>query len=320
MKHKYFAVLLISIFLFVNKVSAADMDLVYLYAGETSGSYQVYKKIGETASQFINIKVKGTDEQGFCLDYGATLSGNPGHENNTSIADYLSSNGVNSEAAEDLSKKINEYLHFGLGYNGQDDYKYHLATQKLIWDELYEEGYRQDQYNPSIIFYPRSFADQIIDISDEMGTIKNNISEYYKKPSFCNSNTIELKNGETKEFTDESNVLANYEVTCSSNINCEKNGNKLTITALNSDTSNTITISKSGTGSAATLYTKSGEQAVITGTGEVGPVNCTINLNTVSGKSEIHENPETGAFNMFIIWIIGFGSIVFALWTFRKTF
>ena len=223
-------------------------------------------------------------------------------------------------SATNVAKKINEYIYFGYGYNGQTGYKYRLATQKLIWDELYSNGYNTSHNSTEVSFYPASYSSQIIDITTEMNQIKANISNFKKKPSFCSSSSkLDLKIGEQTTFTDTNGVLSSYnKIECTGGIECTRDGDKLTVKSVSEGTDNKITFTKNGAGEGGVLYTKTNFQGVITNQGQVGPVTCTFGIDT--HKENIPENPKTGTIAIIFAWITGLVAIGFGAWYFKKSF
>ncbi len=314
------ALISISLIIGANNVNAATMDRHFLYVNdEENGNNQIYKSINGEESQYINIKIRETGAKAFCVDVGANLSGEAGHGTNESLTNYLASSLGENKAAQ-LSKKINEYLYFGYGYNNKTSYKYDLATQKLIWDEMYDAGYRTGSYSKDMFFYQISGKNPV-DISAEMKEIKDNIANYYKTPSFCSSNNkIEINVGETATYTDNNGVLNMFKVSCSGGISCEIAGNNLKVTAQNDSEDNKVEFSKTGGGTTTILYTKSGEQGVVAASGSVEPVKCTFGIDTKVEEVEVHTNPTTGTIAIIIAWIAGLSAFGVSFWYFKKTY
>ena len=82
--------------------------------------------IGETQATAVN---------GYCIDVGATLGDKTYINQLDGLEDYLSYV-IDSSKVKNVTNKINQYIQFGYGYNGQNSDKYIVATQKLIWDGL----------------------------------------------------------------------------------------------------------------------------------------------------------------------------------------
>ena len=324
---KFMFAIIIGFVAIENVHAEVVLNLFNLYAqaeGESpNGNYKVMRTLsGQDDAEIMDIVIRGTEEHAFCVDLGVTLNAidqnNHGYNNTTTLANYLAAGGLSSQKATEVAKKINEYLYFGWGYNGQSGYKYHLAVQKLIWDELYNAGYNTRHDSSTVSFYQK--GDGVgIDVTTEMNKVKSNINNYYKTPSFCSSSSkLDLKINESTTYTDSNNVLSGYEVNCTGGIKCEKNGNNLKVTATSEGKNNKITFTKNGAGTGGVLYTKTNFQGVITNHGKVEPVTCTFGIDT--HKEIIPENPKTGTIAIVFAWITGLVAIGFSVFYFKKTF
>lgn len=241
---------------------------------------KVYKFINGNRTEMMDIKISDDEVyKGFCIDVGASLnSTSPFPVYSGGLAAYINKGINNTEKSKEVAKKINEYVHFGYGYNNQTDFKYYLATQKLIWDELYNAGYRTGHYSTDTYFWS---AAGTIDVSSEINTIKAHINNHYKKPSFCSDELeLELAVGETITYEDTQKVLSNYKVNCSEGITCNIEGNNLTITANKSAEKHTIKFTKEAQGKNANVYTDGSQQAVVTNQGKVEGLSCEFGLST----------------------------------------
>ena len=278
-------IMLLTIFSFNLKASAAEIHANHF---ELDGN-EVYKSGTNGNLWKISIEgVNGSDYWAYCIDYGAIIE--KGSAESISLQEYFE-NGLSSSNAATLAKKINEYIYFGYyGQDGSQSEKYYMATQRLIWQAIYESGFYSSSYykgrNIDITGIDnlnfQYSGGTAIDVSQEMTAIKKKISTYYQTPSFCSSDSkLEIAVGETATYTDNNGVLSNYKVTCGTGLTCETSGNKLKVTAVNEGADQTITLSKSGAGTGTTVYRISSEyQAAVPTIGKVEPVSCNFGVDT----------------------------------------
>lgn len=234
----------------------------------------------------------------YCLDVGAPLGDKaPISKLDLSLEEYLSAAINDSSKSKNIANKINQYMQFGYNYNNQNSDKYFLATQKLIWDELYNAGYRQDYYDDEIYF---TAGEEKYDISTEEEIIKNNITNYYKTPSMCSNTTkLEIAVGETAKYEDTNKVLSNYTVTCDEGLICQIDNNILKITANTETTAKKIRFHKKGlSGTNNIIYKRDGEQAVLVNAKPLDEISCEFGVDT-------YTNVQTSDSRIAAIIILG---------------
>ena len=258
------------------------------------------------------------DEQkiGFCIEFGVDFTIN-GEADIYKIKDYFAK-GIGEEAAEELSKKLIEYTRFGYGSEGKKTEKYYLATQQLIWEAISDTGFYASDYYYNLsggkvdklrIKNYRWAIDNgktVIDLKEEINAIKTSINNYYKSPSFCSSQEkIEIEVGETAEYTDNNGVLSKFEIKCDSGIECQVDGNKLKVTAINEAGTNRITFTKKDTNKTENYIYKHGNgQAVIAESGILEPVSCEFGIDSF-------KNEKTADIKIIYVITIGlFGGIM----------
>lgn len=256
---------------YVTNIKDSDGNIV---SRVFTGGLETQDKIaiGETEATAVN---------GYCIDVGATLDDKTYINQLEDLEDYLSYI-LDSSKVKSVANKINQYVQFGYGYNGQNTDKYIVATQKLIWDELYNAGYRQSYYNTDVTFKAHNTG-KTYDISSEEKTIQNNINNYYKKPSMCSSTTkLEIAVGETITYEDTNKVLSNYKVTCDNGLTCVIDGNTLKVTATAEGSEHNIKFSKDGlSGNGTIIYRKQNDhQAVLVNAEPIEGVSCQFGLDT----------------------------------------
>lgn len=305
--------LIVTTIVYLPNVSAAatilDRELISIDGKQVTKLY-TNSVTGENKNTgtagYIKLKVDGATKTGFCVDFGVAID--PGTATVSGIEEYFAK-GISEEKSKELVKKLTEYLKFGYGNGDKTSKKYYLATQKLIWEAISDTGYYNTSYYDGINgsslgkLKLKNFRWTIdgktgIDLSNEIKNIETAIENYYKKPSFCSSQEkLEIEVGETAEYTDSNGVLSNFEVNCDNGIECQVEGNKLKVKAINEAGSNSITFSKIDT-TQTDSYVYKGGQGIIVESGSLEPVSCEFGIDTF-------KNEKTA--DMKIIYIITIG-------------
>ena len=292
-----------------NVYGAAKPSLTYVYYNDQKdGNYRIRKVIGSNSTfmDFITMK-DTTDKVGYCVDVVKNLNKDISYTETQDLASYLNATLNNSTKAKNLAAKISQYAYYGYTTSGtRNTNNYYAATQKLIWEELYKNGY--GSYNKDA--YLRADSANIeVDVSKETNEILNAVANHLRKPSFCSSkDKLEIGVGETATFTDNNKTLSYYKVSCTSDLKCEPSGNNLKVTVLKKDGDKKITFTKDAKGTPALVYKHANSQGVLVG-GKVEPVSCSFGVDTF-------ENIQTAGPKMLAIVSIGllFGFIAFMVY------
>lgn len=302
---------LILLTLIVSFASTINVNAAYIHGDHTLWAKGDIKKTHDGVSDATYLYKLWIDNgtPAFCVDYGAKIVAKEAAE--TTMTTYFS-NGISKEKAENLSNKINQYLYFGYGSNGRDSEEYYFATQKLIWEAISQSGfYNSSYYTSQVRAYNFSTVEfeyvdyDKIDVSSEISKINNDIQNYSITPSQCsNTTTLEIAVGETITYTDSNEVLSNYKVTCGDGLSCETSGNDLKVTALKTDGNNTITFTKSGSGTNAKLYKDGNTQGVVVG-GSVPEISCTFGI-------DAYQNVQTADIKILLVVFIGLACCITA--------
>ena len=299
---------ILAMFLLTNKNVLAVTN-TYISEMKDSNGQKIYRNFNGKQERQLSIEIgehSSNTTTAYCIDVGLDLGDRaPISELDDNLTEYLTKVLNDSKKAKDVSNKINQYIRFGYKYNNQNTDKYLVATQKLIWDELYKAGYRKEYYSNNVNF---TAGNNTYDISTEENTIKNNINNYYKTPSMCSDNTnLEIEVGETKTYEDAANVLSNYKVNCDDGLTCEIKGNKLIITANKENSNHQIKFTKEGiAGQNNVIYQRSGEQAVIINAESIEGVTCQFGIDSYKKTEEnITENAPTAGSKSIITIMIG---------------
>ena len=307
--------LIITFFIFTTNVSAAakitGREKVLINGNEV---YKVYDNPHENlqgyvrdAGAIIHVEIDGKTYVGYCVEFG--INSAEGDLDSTVNLYEFFRNALSEEETQNLIKKISLYIKYGYGSEGKTDSKYYLVTQQLIWETINATGFYSSEFYQersgrtinaqNIGWTQNKETKEKIDLSTEYAQVKNDIVKYYTTPSFCSSqNKLEIEVGETIEYTDSNNVLSLYDVTCDSGITCEKNNNKLTVTAKDQTGSQSITFTKPKSGTDGVIYRPSGKQGVIVEAGSLEPVTCQFGIDTF-------KNVQTSETKTVYIVIIG---------------
>lgn len=137
-----------------------------------------------------------------------------------STSDYIIYDFSRSGYSEEEKNKMELISYYGYKYDNHNDLKYYIATQDLIWRLSPDEEIKWTEGG--------EFGKEI-DISKEKNEILDLINKHNVLPYFNNS-INEVKVNEKKEFIDSNNVLNNYDIEYSSDLEVIKENNKLIIT------------------------------------------------------------------------------------------
>lgn len=294
-----------------TKVYCAEVSMEYVYkipAGGTteSGNYRILKSTRDSEQNYkkmpkIIIKDGNNNHIGYCIDVEENLkSGDSISVYSQNLEQYLSSKNVNN--ANQIAKKINEYIYFGYkttDVSAKENGEYYAATQQLIWETLSNAGYRSVEYNKVLPFRISGNESLTVDLTNEKNEILTKINNHYKTPSFCSSTEkLEIAVGETATYTDNNGVLSNYNVECSEGMKCEKNGNNLKVSIITATGEQKITFTKNGDGTGTTLYKEGNNQAVVINQGKIEPVSCSFGI-------DAYQNVQTSGRKILTIITIG---------------
>ena len=181
-------------------LTKVDIDNVWSYHYR-NGSMWSY---GQLPFRYANGKLV------YCIQPDVRISTN----------DYIIYDFNRSGYNEEAKKQMELISYYGYKYDKHNDLKYYIATQDLIWRLSNDED---------IKWTIGGEYDREIDISKEKNEILDLISKHNVLPDF-NDSINEVKVNEKKEFIDSNNVLNNYDIEYSGDIDVVKENNKLIIT------------------------------------------------------------------------------------------
>ena len=210
---KFFKMLLciciISIF-GIKGVKAYVGEHVILEKYEIENVWAYHYRNGEMLF-YINLPFRyANDKLVYCIQPDVKITTN----------DYITYDFSRSGYNEESKKQMELIAYYGYKYDGHDSLKYYIATQDLIWRLYMHDEIRWTTGG--------EFGEEI-DISKEKNEILKLINKHNVLPDF-NDSINEVKVNETKEFIDNNNVLDNYDLEYSDNIEVIKDNNKIFIT------------------------------------------------------------------------------------------
>lgn len=311
MKNKIKQIIFLFITFFISSENVFGVMNTYITEMTDSNGQKIKRHFNGKTDRQLSIGIgehSSNTDLGYCIDVGADLGDKkPISQLDISLEKYLTEAFNDSAKAKSVTNKINQYIQLGYKYNGQNSSKYFLATQKLIWDELYNAGYRKEHYGNDVYF---TAGEERYDIATEEAKIKNNVINYYKTPSMCSQNSkLEIAVGETKTYEDTYKVLSNYEVICEEGLTCEIEENTLKVTANMETKSKKIKFHKKGIeGTDNIIYKREGEQAVLVNAKPLDSVSCEFGVdsytNAKTSDSKIIAVIMIGILSATIVYII----------------
>lgn len=225
MKKKFLIPFLIIIgIICANKINVYADDSSMFYLGEwipdiffrrESPTYTINQQ-----GRFIRRKSDGMPV--YCIQSGVSIDESISYNSYTKDFDALT--GFSREQME----KVMLIAYYGYGYTGHLDDKWYAITQILIWRTLHSD---------LNIYYTDSFRGNDIEgYINEEKEILNMVENHMLEPDF--EKIQDLTIDEEIVITDINNSLDNYEMESSDNIEVTKEGNTLTIKAIEVGSSN----------------------------------------------------------------------------------
>ena len=210
---KYFKIILCICMMFIFGIKGVKADIgdhVTLTKSEIENVW-AYQYLNGDMWIYVNLPFRYiNDKLVYCIEPAVQIT----------TSDYIIYDFKRSGYNEEAKKRMELISYYGYKYDGHDDIKYYIATQDLIW-RFYSSA--------DIKWTKGGEYGEEIDISKEKNEILDLISKHNILPEF-NDSINEVKVNETKEFVDSNNVLNNYDIEYSGDIEVIKEGNKLIIT------------------------------------------------------------------------------------------
>ena len=245
-------VLTVMIAFFITPITALAASVNYEKIGDYVSTWHVASLGGLHWTDNGVYMIKADNQPAFCIEHGVLLNGGSG----------FTPSELNSAEKERLSL-ISYY-----GYQISPTMENYGITQNIIWEE----------------FGDTLLTTQLPNYANRKNEILAKVANHKIKPSFANQN-ITLNVGDSITLTDTNNVLSKYGnlLENSANLQIEKNGNILKLTATTSSKESGklqySMVPKDQVGQSF-IYKKPGEQTVATfKLSNVGEMNLAIKVN-----------------------------------------
>lgn len=206
----------------------------------------------------------------FCIEPGVDIK----------TTDYVGDGGfINSPYDYATNKEIELIGHYGFHYPGHNTMRYRMATQALIWErvggqivEFWTERYGNGDY---------------VDLSYERNEIQKLIANHYNLPSFDNE-VANLTLGKSITFTDNNNVLNEYEIFKSTGAESYIENNNLIVKATEVGKLDIILRRKHYDDATTIIFTNNDIRTQIMGYFRFSdPVIANVEINVVGGEVKI---------------------------------
>ena len=209
-----FLLVLIFSFLFVVNVHAKTyQDTINEHGMWIPNEYVTKSKNGSNKYQQMTMIVRNSDGRYlYCIEPGKSIN-----ESDVFIGydEYQTSY---ANMSNDKWNRINLLAYYGYGYAGHEDIKWYVITQFMIW-QTNNLGY-------DIYFTDSLNGNRINKYENEMMEIEQLINNHNIKPDFS-SELVGLLLGEDYIFVDNNNVLQNYDIVNTKNLELAINNNEL---------------------------------------------------------------------------------------------
>ena len=273
---KKFLLCIVLFLICIFKVYSYDLTDTFYYDIKLPNMYVTKIKDGKLKNTATFLLHRSNSDFVYCIDpFTSEIDG--------TYEGYI---GYNSQfgLSKEQVNRMNLLAYYGYGYNNHTDLKWYGITQYLIWDTLgLDDIYYTDKY----------YGDRITQYVDEIGELNNLVNNHFITPSFSNSiNTYSIK----KEYvlTDTNNVLSEYDIDYSGDLNIKKDGNNLIVSSDNSGSYTIRLVKKSKVTNDYILYSNSSSQNMFY-PGKYDDVYASFNVNFISGTIEINkQDRETG--------------------------
>ena len=281
MKYAMFGIFLFSALIGITKVNAEQYTGQAIWPSEKIPNIYIkkFREDGYIKYQQASFIRRSEDNKFvYCLQPYVDIDNNLPYYN-IERRDYAAVLNMTQEQWD----RISLYAYYGYGYdkNGYDHsaQKWYAVTQVLVW--------RTAEPKSRIVFTdtlngtenPNLFASEIA----ELEALVNN---HYKRPEF-NMNDLTLTLGQSVTFNDSNNVLHNYKVASTENVNAVINGNTITLTGTGIGEAKVNLVKNAQKYNEAPIVYYSNHSQNVFRVGYYDPIPANYNLRVVGGKIQI---------------------------------
>ncbi len=209
------------VFIILFYVSNVNAQVYYDKINEhgmwISNEFVNKSKDGKTKYQQMTLIVRKSDNRFlYCIEPGKSI------DENKLVTGYDTDLELHANLTSLQRDRIQLLAYYGYGYKNHTDIKWYVITQFMIW-QTNNLGY-------DIYFTDKLNGNRIDKYVEEMKELDNLVNSHYTIPKFKNSKLKAFVNLE-EEFIEKNNVLAEYEISSSPNVDAYKdNNNKIKLT------------------------------------------------------------------------------------------
>lgn len=297
MRKLFYAVLFLSLFVFILPVKAEETKITY---NKLQGiAYN--QKIGNDLKSNIVTFFQVQDRIAYCIEPGVAI--------NEKLYDIHTDWNVTNLSTE-LKEKIEKIGYYGYEYPGHNNSYYYIAAQELIWKAV----------RPDIEVTwttEKNLGGSVIDISKEKDEIMNLVNNHSLIPSFSEKKFVDYT-GKEIILTDENNVLDYYDISQSTNHEIIKEGNNLKI-KLNENKvlDEVITLTRKYYDKAPLLIYSRGDSQKLAALRITMDKQTSFTIGNMEEPEEVVEVPDTGINvglgSSVLMILMGLGMITFVI-------
>lgn len=181
--------------------------------------------------------------------------------------------------------RVSLLAYYGYQYNinGYDhsNNKWYAITQVLIW--------RTVEPTSKIVFTDTLNGNTLPNkFSDEIAELESLVANHYKRPDFGNDELV-IPLGQSVTLIDKNNVLSNFKVSSTENVNATISGNRITITSTGIGEAKVNLVKKASKYSEAPIVYYSNHSQNVMRVGYYDPIPANIKAKVIGGRVEINK-------------------------------
>lgn len=216
------------------------------------------------------IRRKTDNKAAYCLTPRDTIY------EDVNYTSHTNNHANNIKVSEEKYKRISQIAYFGYGYKNHTSNDWYAITQYMLWKEM--------DSKLDVFFTDKFKGNRVSKFTSEINEIENLIKDYNKLP---NINSLNLTINKEYKIVDTNNVLNNYNIETSSDLNVKIENNVLKIKPIKKGNYKIKFIKKQNLYNYNTVvYTASKGQDILV-TGDINEISKVINVDVTGGDLEI---------------------------------
>ncbi len=288
MKHKIFKYTILSVFLFlaflgIKEVKAEEYTGQAIWSSEFISNMFIKKYRDNGYMKYQQARfLRRSEDNGFvyCLQpYVNEIDNNlPYYQ--IARKDYASV----TDMTEEQWDKVALLAYYGYGYNinGYDhtSNKWYAITQVLIW--------RAVEPTSTIFFTDTLNGNKTNKYDSDIEELELLVANHYKRPDF-GINDLVIPLGQSVTLTDKNEVLKNFKISSTENVNATISGNTITITSTGIGDAKVNLVKKASKYSEAPIVYYSNHSQNVMRVGYYDPIPANIKAKVIGGRVEINK-------------------------------